>query len=237
MCFSWDHICTRRHSNNSLLDWPGLISMGCETFEAKYCLFQSFKINSIKQIVTTETSALSRLSSCKGRQSCCAHSPQLASAKGSLVTAWCQTILWSRFPLLQNYFSCEFRSYTHLHFSFCFGVFYHLPSGDRIYTEKQLLNLWQQGAIWAWKTWPRMGQEMKKKNPMFSLWGSLSGAFHQGPVGKSKIRAGFLNAHRDLPVFFGLLMRCLCPCRHRHTWLQSHPGWQSLKTRWKQTQI
>lgn len=33
---------------------------------------------------------------------------------------------------------------------------------------------------------------------MFSLWGLLSGAFHQNPVGKTKIRAGFLNAHCDI---------------------------------------
>lgn len=36
---------------------------------------------------------------------------------------------------------------------------------------------------------------------MFSLWGPLSGAFHQ----KSKIRAGFVNVYNDLEYFLGCL--------------------------------
>lgn len=37
-------------------------------------------------------------------QSCCTRPPPLASAKGSLVTAWCQAILRSRIPLLGIFF-------------------------------------------------------------------------------------------------------------------------------------
>jgi len=54
-----------------------------------------------------------QLSSSKGRQSCCARSPRLASA-----TVWCQAILGSRIPLFWNYFSCEFKYRARLCFFF-----------------------------------------------------------------------------------------------------------------------